>query len=131
MKIGFIAGSFDFLHAGHIHLFKQCKMQCELLIVGLHVDPSVEREGKNKPIESVLEREIQLDACRFVDKVIVYETEEDLSIIFKYYRINVRFLGSDYLEGMLSVTDKDAVPIEYIDSLPIHSSGIRESIKNA
>src|SRR3990167_444944 len=127
MKIGFIAGAFDLLHVGHVHLLKQCKMQCELLIVGLHVDPSVERKGKNKPIESVLEREIKLDACRFVDKIIVYETEEDLSIIFKYYRINVRFLGSDYLEDILPITDKDAVPIEYIHSLPIHSSEIRES----
>lgn len=131
MKIGFVAGAFDLLHAGHIHLFKQAKLQCDYLIVGLHVDPSGERDTKNKPVESVLERQIKLRSNTFVDKVVVYEKEEDLLKIFKYYEIDVRFLGSDYLPRKSDsklITEEEAVPIEYIDSLPIHSSEIREKL---
>src|SRR3990167_3578039 len=116
---GIVFGSWDLLHAGHIHLLKQCKKRCDYLIVGLHTDPSVERTHKNKPIESVLERQIKLFGCRYVDNVVVYETEADLPIIFKYFKINVRFLGSD--SHGRTITDEAAVPIEYIDSLPIHT----------
>ena len=128
MKVGIVTGSFDLLHIGHVNLFKKAKEKCDYLIVGLHVDPSIERKDKNKPIESVLERQIKLNACRYVDFTVVYEIETDLSIIFKYFRIDVRFLGSDSQDGRV-ITDEDAVPIEYIDSLPIHSSDIRERIK--
>src|SRR3990167_4675342 len=113
-KVGFIAGSFDLLHAGHIHLLKQCKKRCDYLIVGLHADPSVERDYKNKPIESVLERQIKLNACRYIDFTVVYEKEEDLSLIFRYFKIDVRFLGSDYADRTKPVTDPYAIPIEYI-----------------
>ena len=130
MKVGFVAGAFDLLHAGHIHLLKQCKKQCDYLIVGLHVDPSIEREDKNKPIESVLEREIKLNACKYVDFTVVYEKETDLSVIFKYFKIDVRFLGSDYVDGK-QITDPDAVPIEFIESMPIHTSDIRERVKQS
>lgn len=129
MKIGFIAGAFDFLHAGHVHLLKQCKQNCDTLIVGLHIDPSVENSLKNRPVESVLERQIKLNGCRYVDGVVVYEKESDLSMIFNYFKIDVRFLGSDYKNrlgiGAKPITNEDAVPIQYIDSLPIHSSDIR------
>ena len=127
--IGIVTGSFDLLHAGHINLLRKAKQQCNYLIVGLHANPSVEREDKNKPIESILEREIKLSACRYVDQIIVYETEADLSIIFKYFKIDIRFLGTDAQDGR-TVTDEGAIPIEYIESLPIHSSDIRERIKN-
>lgn len=129
MRVGFVCGAFDLLHAGHIHLLKQCRQRCDMLIVGLHVDPSVERDYKNKPIESILERQIKLKACRAVDQVIVYETEEDLSLIFKFYKIDVRFLGSDYAESDKPITDPDALPIEIVESLPIHTTDIRERIK--
>lgn len=126
--IGFVSGSFDLLHAGHVNLFKKAKQKCGYLIVGLHVDPSIERENKNKPIESLLERQIKLKTCRYVDQIIVYETEADLSIIFKYWLIDIRFLGSDSKDGRV-ITDEGAIPIEYIDSLPIHTSELRERIK--
>ena len=126
---GIVTGSFDILHIGHINLLRKAKQQCNYLIVGLHANPSVEREDKNKPIESILEREIKLSACRYVDQIIVYETEADLSIIFKYFKIDIRFLGTDAQDGR-TVTDEGAIPIEYIESLPIHSSDIRERIKN-
>src|SRR3990167_3491597 len=127
---GIVTGSFDILHIGHINLLRKAKQQCNYLIVGLHANPSVEREDKNKPIESILEREIKLSACRYVDQIIVYETEADLSIIFKYFKIDIRFLGTDAQDGR-TVTDEGAIPIEYIESLPIHSSDLRERIKNA
>jgi len=129
VRVGIVVGAWDLLHAGHIHLLKQCKKRCDYLIVGLHTDPSVERTHKNKPIESVLERQIKLFGCRYVDNVVVYETEADLPIIFKYFKINVRFLGSDYRDGTKPVTDPDILLIEYIDSLPIHTTEIRGRIK--
>ena len=128
MIIGFVCGAFDLLHAGHIHLLKECKKYCDELIVGIQVDPSIERENKNKPIESLAERHIKVFACKYVDKVIAYETEADLSLIFRYADIDIRFLGSDYLNNAKPITDEDAIPIKYIDSLPIHTSDIRERI---
>ena len=127
MKVGIVTGSFDLLHAGHINLFKKAKLECDYLIVGLHVDPSVER-NKNKPIESLLERQIKIMACKYTDQIIVYETEADLSVMFKYFKIDVRFLGSDSKDGRV-VTDESALPIKYIDSLPIHTSEIRKRAK--
>lgn len=131
MKVGFIAGAFDLLHIGHVHLLKQAKKKCDYLIIGLHVDPSVERPEKNKPIESVLERQIKLNTSKYVDFTIVYETEADLEIIAKFMKIDVRFLGSDYQDtGSVykPITDM-GIPVEYIDSLPVHSSDYRERLK--
>ena len=130
MKVGVVTGSFDLLQAGHVNLLKKAKKKCDYLIVGLHVNPHIERENKNKPIESLLERQIKLYACKYVDEIVVYETEADLSIIFKYFKIDVRFLGSDSKDGR-AITDESAIPIKYIDSLPIHTSDIRRRIKNA
>ena len=130
MKTGIVTGSFDLLHIGHVNLLRKAKQRCDKLIVGLHVNPSIERSEKNKPIESVLEREIKLNACRYVDLTIVYETEADLSIIFKYLEIDIRFLGTDSQDGR-EITDENAIPIEYIESLPIHTSELRERIKQA
>lgn len=133
MKVGFVAGAFDLLHAGHIHLLKQARKQCDYLIVGLHVNPKFERVEKNTPIESILERQIKLNACKYVDLTVIYETEADLSLIFNYFKIDVRFLGSDYQDILKpkDITDKNAVPIEYIDSLPVHTSDIRKKIQNS
>lgn len=127
-KIGIVVGAWDLLHAGHIHLLKQCKKRCDRLIVGLHVDPSIERKDKNKPVESLLEREIKLLGCKYVDGIIVYEKESDLSLIFKYFNINVRFLGSDYVGKIDKITAIHDILIEYIDSLPIHTTDLRKRL---
>ena len=128
-KAGIVTGAFDMLHIGHINLLKKASKMCDYLIVALHANPSIERPDKNKPIESILEREIKLNACKYVNLTVVYETESDLSIIFRYFKIDVRFLGTDI--GDRKITDMDALPIEYIESLPIHTSDIRERIKNS
>jgi len=130
MKIGFVCGSWDLLHPGHLHLLGECKSRCTLLIVGLHVDPSVERKGKSKPIQTVFERFLQLKACRDVDQVVPYETEKDLTNILTTYNIEVRFLGSDYEDRQDEITGKDLVPIEYIPRLHSYSSSeLKERIK--
>jgi len=135
MKIGFVAGAWDLLHAGHLHLLEEAKSRCDYLIVGLHENPALERHTKNTPIESLLERQFKLRSCKYIDEVIVYKTEAELSDILKTVRIDVRFLGSDYVVSdramQRAITDKDIIPIEYIKSLDIHTSDIRERIKES
>jgi len=95
-KIGFTASCFDLFHAGHIMMLKEAKSQCEYLIVGLQTDPTIDRPEKNKPIQSVFERYVQLKACIYVDEIVVYATEKELIDILLSYPINVRILGSEY-----------------------------------
>tara|TARA_A200000159_G_scaffold59186_2_gene54713 strand:- start:6014 stop:6430 length:417 start_codon:yes stop_codon:yes gene_type:complete len=96
MKIGFTCSTFDLLHAGHIMMLREAKSACAHLIVGLQVDPSIDRSNKNKPIQSLIERYTQLQAVEYVDEIIVYQTEEDLDDILRLYPINVRILGEEY-----------------------------------
>ena len=97
MKIGFTCSTFDLFHAGHIMMLKEAKTQCSHLIVGLQTDPTIDRpDTKNKPIQSVFERYEQLKACKYIDEILVYETEADLVNILLSYPINVRILGQEY-----------------------------------
>jgi glycerol-3-phosphate cytidylyltransferase len=96
MKTGATFSTFDLLHAGHILMLKEAKSVCDYLICGLHVDPQVERPNKNKPIQSVVERYIQLSSVEYVDEVIPYNLESDLADILLGYDINVRIIGADY-----------------------------------
>jgi len=96
MKKGFTCSSFDLFHAGHIMMLKEAKEQCDYLIVGLQTDPTIDRPKKNKPIQSIFERFVQLEACKYVDEIVVYATEEDLVDILLSYPIDVRILGSEY-----------------------------------
>lgn len=96
MIIGITAGVFDLCHAGHLFMFKECTKDCDYLIVALQVDPSKYREGKNKPIETVWERFVRLESCSFVDKVIPYESENDLENILKSIPYSKRFIGEDH-----------------------------------
>ena len=94
--IGFTCSTFDLLHAGHILMLAESKQICDYLIVGLQIDPSIDRESKNKPVQSLYERFVQVSACKYVDEVLVYETEQDLENIFKTQTIHIRFLGDEY-----------------------------------
>lgn len=97
MRVGFTCSTFDLFHAGHIMMLKEAKSQCDYLIVGLQTDPTIDRpRTKNKPIQSIFERFVQLQACKFVDEVVVYATEKDLVDILLSYPIDVRILGEEY-----------------------------------
>lgn len=99
MKIGFTCSTFDLFHAGHLLMLEEAKKQCDYLIVGLQTDPTIDRPTeKNKPVQSVFERFIQLEACKYVDKVIPYATENELVDILLSYHIDVRILGEEYMQ---------------------------------
>tara|TARA_S200000501_G_scaffold348151_1_gene363110 strand:- start:492 stop:908 length:417 start_codon:yes stop_codon:yes gene_type:complete len=107
-KIGFTCSCFDLLHAGHILMLKDAKKQCNYLIVGLQTDPTIDRpKEKNKPIQSLEERRIQLEAVKYIDEIITYNTEEDLYNILKDIKPNVRILGHDYLNKNFTGDDLD------------------------
>ncbi len=95
---GFTASTFDLLHAGHIIMLREAKDQCDHLIVGLQVDPSIDRPEKNKPIQTIVERYTQLQAVKYVDEIIPYSTEVDLEDILNLLPIDVRILGVEYRE---------------------------------
>lgn len=96
MKVGFTCSTFDLFHAGHIMMLKEAKSQCDYLLVGLQTDPTIDRPEKNRPIQSVFERFVQLEACKYVDEVIVYATEKDLMDVLRSYPIDVRIIGEEY-----------------------------------
>ena len=97
MKVGFTCSTFDLFHAGHVMMLKEAKTQCDHLIVGLQMDPTIDRPGtKNKPVQTVLERFIQVQACKFVDEIVPYATEKELMDILTSYPIDVRIVGEEY-----------------------------------
>ncbi len=97
MKVGITFSAFDLFHAGHVLMLGECKLHCDYLIAGLQIDPSIDRpQEKNKPIQSIVERQIQLNGCKYVDEVVTYHTENDLEDILKSMRIDVRILGKEY-----------------------------------
>lgn len=96
MKVGFTCSTFDLLHAGHILMLKEAKEQCDYLICGLQIDPTIDRPEKNKPIQSYYERWVQLSAVKYVDEIIPYATEEELLTILQTNNIDIRVLGSEY-----------------------------------
>ena len=99
MKIGFTCSTFDLLHAGHIGMLREAKANCDVLIVGLQSDPTIDRpDTKNKPIQTMVERYAQLNALKFVDEIVPYQTEQDLIDILELFQLDVRFLGDEYKE---------------------------------
>ncbi len=96
MKVGITFGAFDLLHAGHILMLAEAKSTCDVLIVGLQTNPQLDRPEKHRPIQSVFERQIQLEACEYVDDVIIYDTERDLENILATQPIDIRILGEEY-----------------------------------
>ena len=105
MKVGFTCSTFDLLHAGHVSMLREAKEQCDYLICGLQMDPTIDRPTKNSPIQTVVERYTQLNAVSYVDEIIPYVTEEDLEDILEMYHIDVRILGEEYRN--LDFTGKD------------------------
>lgn len=95
-KIGITFSTFDMLHAGHVAMLSEAKNHCDYLIAGLQTDPTIDRDSKNKPVQSIVERQIQLAACRYVDEVVVYQTEQDLVDLLLILPVDVRILGVEY-----------------------------------
>ena len=103
--IGITCSTFDLLHAGHIIMLEECKKYCDYLICALQVDPTTDRPEKNKPIQTLVERYIQLDSVQYADKIIPYSTEEELITIFSSLDLDVRIIGEEYKET--NFTGKD------------------------
>jgi glycerol-3-phosphate cytidylyltransferase len=95
-KIGFTCSTFDLLHAGHVTILEEAKHHCDYLIVGLQNDPTEDRPEKNKPVQSIVERQIQLAAIKYVDEIVIYNTEKDLTDLLLTLPIDVRVLGDEY-----------------------------------
>jgi glycerol-3-phosphate cytidylyltransferase len=140
-KIGFTCSTFDLFHAGHVAMLEECKQNCDYLIVGLQTDPSIDREEKNKPVQSIVERYVQLSACKYVDEIVPYETEKDLLDYLKLHErtINIRFVGEEYMDKdftgreLTSTFGDDNKMIIYYNrrSHDFSSSELRKRIQNA
>lgn len=136
IKRGITAGAFDLLHAGHCLLLREAHKHCDFLIVALQKDPSLTPEEyrgkkKNKPIQSLNERYIQLASCRYVDQIVVYNTEDELRQIFTEMRANIYFIGADWKNKKFTGWD---LPMEVHFGSRDHSfstTELRERIKNA
>jgi len=99
MRTGIVFSAFDLLHAGHIGMLREAKANCNYLIVGLQTDPTIDRPvRKNKPVQTLVERYAQLNALKFVDEIVPYQTEQDVVDILELFQIDVRFLGEEYRE---------------------------------
>jgi glycerol-3-phosphate cytidylyltransferase len=95
-KIGFTCSTFDLFHAGHVAMLEAAKQHCDWLIAAVQSDPSLDRKHKNRPVQSIVERQIQVRGCRYVDEVWVYDTEKDLEDLLNILPISVRILGEEY-----------------------------------
>ena len=126
--IGFTCGAFNLLHAGHIVMLEESKSNCDYLIVGLQTDPTIDRNEKNKPIQSVYERYVQLNAVKYVDEIIPYDTEQSLLDLLQSQSIDIRFVGEEYRESKL--TGRDLIELHYTSRRhSFSSSSLRERVK--
>jgi glycerol-3-phosphate cytidylyltransferase len=133
-KVGITFSTFDLLHAGHILMLEEAKTQCDWLVVALQSDPTVDRPEKNKPIQTMYERYIQLKGCRYVDEIVPYTTEEEVRLILESRPFDVRIIGEDYKD--IDFTGKDICDERgiriYYNSRQHHlsSSELRKRIKD-
>lgn len=128
-RVGIVASCFDLFHAGHVLMLMEARAECDRLVVALQSDPTIDRPEKNKPIQGLYERYVQVDSCKFVDNVVAYDTEEDLYNLLASFDWAVRFLGSDYY-GRTDFTGYDLdIPIHYCSRKHNYSSSsLRERI---
>lgn len=131
MKKGITFGAFDLFHAGHILMLEEARTVCDHLIVAIQTDPSLDRETKNSPVQSIEEREIQVSACRYVDEVIIYDREADLLEILNTLDWDVRILGDEYKDKEFTGRDKYFEKC-YFNKRPhsFSSSELRERVAN-
>ena len=130
--IGVTFSCWDLLHAGHNIFLSDAKEQCDILCVGLQTDPTIDRPSKNKPVQSLEEREIQIRSCRYVDYYFIYDTEQVLLESLKFLTPDIRFLGDDYI-GKRFTGDELPVKITYHrrSSHSYSSTNLRQQIYQA
>lgn len=133
MKVGITFSTFDLFHAGHVKMLEEAKRQCEYLIVGLQLDPSIDRPEKNAPVQGLVERYIQLKGCKHVDEIVPYITEQDLEDILRSYKIDVRIIGEEYREknftGKAFCSEKGIELYYNSRDHRFSSSGLRNEVK--
>lgn len=131
-RVGIVASCFDLFHTGHILMLYEAKKNCDRLVVALQSDPTLDRPEKNKPVQGLFERFVQVESCEYVDNVIPYDTEADLYNLLAGYDWDVRFLGEDYV-GRTDYTGYDLnIPIHYCSRKHSYSSsGLRARIEQA
>ena len=133
MKVGITFSTFDLFHAGHVKMLEEAKRQCDFLIVGLQLDPSIDRPEKNKPVQGLVERYIQVKGCKHVDEIIPYVTEQDLEDILRSFKIDVRIIGEEYRDkGFTGKEYCSQKGIEIYYNTRDHrfsSSGLRNEVK--
>ena len=93
---GITFGAFDLFHAGHVLMFEEAKTVCEHLIVCIQTDPSIDRKNKNSQVQSIVERQIQVSGCRYVDEVLIYDSEQDVLDILSTKEWDIRIIGDEY-----------------------------------
>lgn len=134
MKVGITFSAFDLLHAGHVKMLEEAKRQCEYLICGLQTDPTIDRPKKNKPVQTVVERYIQLKACKHVDEIVPYATEQDLEDILRAFKIDVRIVGEEYKEKTFTgraFCEENGIELYFNKrSHRFSSSGLRKEVIN-
>ena len=116
MKVGITFSTFDLFHAGHIKMLEEAKSHCDYLIIGLQLDPSIDRSEKNKPTQTIVERYVQVRSCKYIDEVIPYATEQDLIDILSSFKINLRIIGEEYKDKKFTGRDyceKKGIEIYY------------------
>ena len=116
MKVGVTFSTFDLFHAGHVKMLEEAKSKCDYLIVGLQLDPSIDRPKKNKPTQSIIERYVQLRGCKYIDEIIPYVSESDLIDVLSSFKIDLRIIGEEYKDKVFTGKDyciKKGIEIYY------------------
>ncbi len=128
-RVGIVASCFDLFHAGHILMLMEAKQECDRLTVALQSDPTLDRPEKNKPVQGLYERYLQVNSCKYVDQIIPYDTEADLYNLLAGFEWDVRFLGSDYIDRTDFTGYDLEIPIHYcVRKHDYSSSNLRERI---
>ena len=132
MKVGITFSTFDLLHAGHVKMLEEAKRQCDYLIVGLQLDPSIDRPEKSAPSQSIIERYIQLKGSKYVDEIVPYVSEQDLEDILRAFKLDVRIIGDEYKDKAFTGRDYcETKGIELYFNTRDHrfsSSGLRKQV---
>ena len=130
-KTGLICGAFDVIHPGYIRLFADAKSVCKNLIIALQVDPTIDRPSKDKPVQSVEDRELILRSIRYIDNVILYKTESDLLNLTSQDFYDVRILGTDYKNKYFTGKEHGKKIYWHVRDHEYSASGLKRSIKKA